>query len=328
MSLRRATSPKRVDETQVEPKVTSEPPSIMYPQQARSHQPSSHQSHSLQPHLLQANQSHASVPPTAVYKSKQLCVPLGMSILKALREVRTNPYIHQKDWGNLHISCSELDINSSTAHGNKYFNIVSAQQMQKFAQEHNFRRFKDLGPLNYSQNYSTAHMLTSHVGEYFMTVHNDTFLSERLGWFDRRPDEYEKHKLRYYPKGDLSWQVELLLEPTNKSLPHVTCTLIDDHLHKEDSLLFSEVWCIVMLTLIALRLAKNEKHNVVPVTLVSFSHRQYRIVQGFMDGKKGIVNIWKSRIIHSDKMGKVQEEMKGILRWLLATPVGDTTKTP
>ncbi|KAI3340078.1 hypothetical protein F4824DRAFT_454008 [Ustulina deusta] len=298
MSLRRATGPK-------------EPQNTMYPQQAHSNQ---------------AHRSHASAPPRAVYRPSQPSVPFGLSMLKPLHDRRSSPYIEKEHWPNLRISCQALDIDSSAAHGGEYFQLVPAQYMPAYAQQHNFHNVEDLGPYRASSKFATASFWNDRLVSCLMAPCNDTRLSDRLGWHGRLPDDFEKPKLWYYPKGDASFMTEFLLEPKDGSLPHFNCALTENHLHKEDSLLFSEVWCIVMLTLLALRLPKNEKHNIVPITIVSFCDWQYRIVQGYVDGKNRVIKVWKSRIVRFNQEGKIRKDLSDILRWLLAKPIGDTTK--
>ncbi|KAI1350542.1 hypothetical protein F5Y01DRAFT_285625 [Xylaria sp. FL0043] len=311
MSQKSINSPKIVEETKTEPQVTVELHSIMYPNQSQSRH---------------AYQSPTSAAPKAPYRPSQPSIPFGMGVLKTLRERKSNPYIDEDTWKALSISCQVLDIDSPAASGGKYFQLVPAEYMQTLAREHRFHEETDLGPYGTSSKFATAFHVDSSLGTCISAVYNNKPLSERLGWKGRLPDEYERPKLWYYPKNNGIWQVEQILEPMSGLLPHISCTLVESHPHMEDSLLFSEVWCIIMLTLLALRLPKNEKHNIVPITMVSLCDRQYRILQSFVDGKECVINIWKSRIVHFNKEGQLQKDFTDILRWVLAKPIGDTTK--
>lgn len=80
-----------------------------------------------------------------------------------------------------------------------------------------------------------------------------------------RPDDWEGPKIRYFPNGE-KWQVEYILAVRDGRLPHVNCTLVETEALREDTLMFSEVWSVLMLTLLFLRHPQNEKFEVVPVS--------------------------------------------------------------
>ncbi len=85
-------------------------------------------------------------------------------------------------------------------------------------------------------------------------------------WYDvDSPDDWEAPKLRYFPS-DEKWQVEYILGVRDGDLPHINCTLLEAEELKENTLMFSEVWSILMLTLLFLRHPQNEKYEVVPVS--------------------------------------------------------------
>lgn len=48
--------------------------------------------------------------------------------------------------------------------------------------------------------------------------------------------------------------------------PHMNCTLLEAEALKEDTLMFSEVWSILILTVFSLRHPQNKKYEVVPVS--------------------------------------------------------------
>jgi hypothetical protein len=63
------------------------------------------------------------------------------------------------------------------------------------------------------------------------------------------------------------WQIQCIELPKDRSKPHINAFLADDASLKEDTLLFSEVWCILMLTL--RKLSRFGPFNVVPVSFYS-----------------------------------------------------------
>ncbi|KAI1287144.1 hypothetical protein F5Y03DRAFT_380567 [Xylaria venustula] len=278
-----------------------------------------------------AHRSHKSVIPRPLYQPKQPSIPFSMALLKTFKNDLDAywPYIGENAWEGLRIRCQPLDINNPhAAPGGKYFQLVPAQLMQTYAQEHEvYLTTVDIdASCTCNQNFDTAYYFIDRLDSSFVAIHNHMHLSDRLGWESREPDTFEKHCLSYHPTGDTAFQSITILEPTGGSLPHIMCTLSDVHLHKEDSLLFSEVYSMLILTLLVLRQPKNENHLIVPITIVSASDWQYRIVQGYVDGKKGTLCISKSPIMHVNRDGQALADFEFIMRWLLAKPTGDTTK--
>ncbi|KAI1272509.1 hypothetical protein F5Y07DRAFT_379707 [Xylaria sp. FL0933] len=287
------------------------------------------------PHQLQSHRthkSHTSAAPRAPSRPNQPSIPFSLGMLKDLMKRKSSPYLDKTTWEALRIRCQVLDINGPAANGGQYLQLVPAEHMNTLAKEHRFHEETDLGPYDEEwggSKFAIAFHVNACLGHCSDNVYNNKRLSERLGWRGRIPDEYERPKLWYYPKyprHNETWQLEYILEPMSGLLPHISCTLVESHPHVEDSLLLSEVWCILMLTVLAFRLPRDEKYNIVPITMVSLCARQYRIVQGFVDGNGSVINIWKSCIVQFNKEGQIQEQVTDILRWVLGKPIGDTTK--
>lgn len=64
----------------------------------------------------------------------------------------------------------------------------------------------------------------------------------------------------------MRWRVPTIFRPKDGKWPHINCTLLETNKIIDDSLMFSEVWSIIYLTLIVLREKGHEKLMVVPVS--------------------------------------------------------------
>ncbi|KAI0902673.1 hypothetical protein F4823DRAFT_621184 [Ustulina deusta] len=258
----------------------------------------------------------------------QACRDAAVKALLSLQPMHTSVrYIRPSDIAALEINCGQLDFNSAESTiGKPFLQLMSVENMDKLAREHGFDRVEGLDDPERTSNFRVATDVAAALDEYLRQRHDDVNVYERSLWNRRAFDTYESPRLTNFQKGSM-WRVDRILEPKNGSLPHVNCFLCDNQNLEEDALLFSEVWCILLFTVSILRQPKYEKHETVPVTVVSASRRKVRIVQGYVDGRSGIVNISKTPIISLDEGEKVcWAECMTILRWLVATPVGKTTE--
>ncbi|KAI3327452.1 hypothetical protein F4824DRAFT_498982 [Ustulina deusta] len=295
MSRRRSVGPLFLEQAGTEPKAstTTEPQNIMH-----SHQ--------------------MSQPLTPV--TQKPVVQVGLHILKQLRPYIAQAHIDSGNWNKFRITCGQLDLSWKSENGGGFLRLITSEKMQQLANQYGFDRMKDLHP-DPRHPFHNSVAVAHHLNRHLFSVYQNDFLANRSKWNFRDPDDWEAPKLRYFPS-DEKWQVEYILGVRDGGLPHINCTLLEAEELKENTLMFSEVWSILMLTLLFLRHPQNEKYEVVPVTVVTISGTTFRVVQGFIDGKAGSVRIHKSGVmpLGPDKKS-VEERMMLIVRWVLAEPV-------
>ncbi|KAK5626023.1 hypothetical protein RRF57_001739 [Xylaria bambusicola] len=249
--------------------------------------------------------------------------PIVKIALKLLRQLRPNIaqlHIDSQNWTQLHITCSKLDLSWKSENGGDFLRLKTPQQMQQIASQYGFDHVSDPSRDPDHPFHDSRHM-ADHLNRHLFAISHDAYLVDCSRWICQHPDGLMARKLGYYP-ADCQWKVDYILDVKDASLPHTNCTLIEAGKLEENKLMFSEVWSILMLTLNCLRNPQKERYEVVPVTVVTISGPTFRIVQGYIDGKTGSVNIRKSGIvpIGSDKK-TMKEQMMLLVRWLIAEPV-------
>ncbi|KAI1748293.1 hypothetical protein F4782DRAFT_517962 [Xylaria castorea] len=295
MSRRRSVGPLCLEQTGTEPKTsrTTEPQSVMH-----SHQ--------------------MSEPLTPVLQKP--IVQVTLQILRQLRPHVAQAHIDSGKWNNFRITCGQLDLSWKSENGGGFLRLITSEKMQHLASQYGFNSLRDLHT-DPRHPFPNSCAVAQHLNRHLFAIYQDGFLAQQSKWDCRHPDDWEATKLRYFP-GDEKWQVEYIMGVKDGRLPHVNCTLIEGEELKENTLMFSEVWSILMLTLNFLRHPQNEKYEVVPVTVITISATTFRVVQGFIDGKAGSVRIQKSGIVPIGPDKKtVKERIMLIVRWLLAEPV-------
>ncbi|KAI1295918.1 hypothetical protein F5Y03DRAFT_399084 [Xylaria venustula] len=298
MSRRRSVGPLCLEQTGTESKASTatEPQNVMYTQQLPQ-------------------------PPAPVLQKP--IVRLALKILTQLKPLAAQPHIAPENWNKFRITCNELDLSWKSEYGGSFLRLITHEKMQQFATQYGFDHIQDLRPGGPDPRhpFSNSDKVASNLNDYLFSVNQDDFPSGRSRWKFHRPDDSEASQLRYFPNDEM-WQVDYILTVKDGRMPHVNCTLIEAGKLKEDTLMFSEVWSILMLTLNFFRQAQNVKHELVPVTIVTISGMTFRIVQGCIDGKTNSVKIKKSSIVPLGPDKKtVKERMMLIVRWLLAEPV-------
>ncbi|KAI0965851.1 hypothetical protein F4678DRAFT_451435 [Xylaria arbuscula] len=249
-------------------------------------------------------------------------VQVALDILTRLKPFASQPHIGPDNWNKFRITCGQLDLSWKSEYGGSYLRLITSETMQQLANQYEFDRIGDLRPggPDPSHPFSNSEKVASHLNEYLFSVHQNASLSDRSRWNFQDPDDWEAPKLRYFPN-DPMWQVEYILSAKIDHMPHVNCTLIEAGKLNDNTLMFSEVWSILMLTLVFLRHPQNVKYELVPVTIVTISGMTFRIVQAIVDGKTNSVKIKKSSIMPLGPDKKtVKERMMLIVRWLLAEP--------
>ncbi|KAK2763952.1 hypothetical protein FQN54_009571 [Arachnomyces sp. PD_36] len=111
-----------------------------------------------------------------------------------------------------------------------------------------------------------------------------------------------------------------------ENLPHTI--VASTHLSSEPELSLRSELMILLLTIYGKGL-KEEclAHEITPVLLLSIRIEHLRLIEAYYDGSKVIVRF--SDPIHlrlKDSSKQQQEAVNWVLRWLAATPVGDTSK--
>ncbi|KAI0905124.1 hypothetical protein F4823DRAFT_612293 [Ustulina deusta] len=110
-----------------------------------------------------------------------------------------------------------------------------------------------------------AHMVGSAVSYCLNTADGTRFLVQKSLWNQREPDELEKPKL-FHLEREVRWVAPWLLQPNSDVLPHVSSFLVEDQTLDENTLLLSEVWCILVLGLLVRRFPKLANQQLVPVS--------------------------------------------------------------
>ncbi|KAI1355353.1 hypothetical protein F5Y01DRAFT_270154 [Xylaria sp. FL0043] len=337
MSRTRAVGPEPIEGRRVNTEVTPARSQTMYPSQPYQSQASS-------------TSHHANLSPSRANNALSPGQKFIDFSIKKLRQLK--PCLHdpkqqrfpKHQWPELGISCGELDfetgkLTTSTAqseNGQSFLKLMAPEAMQQIAVSCNLHHIRGPiihGPEALYTNFHNADALENVVLRCLWTpyVDNKSFLVQKSVWEDYRPDNYEGPKLHNMNgDGDVMWIVPWFLQSKGSASPHVNCILIQQQRLEQDTLLLSEVWCILMLSLlIARRLPAHLNYRTVPVTMVSASSRYIRIVQGWVDSEAGKIRINKSLIVSlgtsesmSDKT--VWAVVSDILRWLLAEPTGKT----
>ncbi|KKZ63204.1 hypothetical protein EMCG_02409 [[Emmonsia] crescens] len=71
------------------------------------------------------------------------------------------------------------------------------------------------------------------------------------------------------------------------------------------------------------------RHEVAPVLMISIRMNQFRIIEAYFDGSKLVVRFSGPIPMElTDSPQKQQKTINTLLRWLVATPVGETLTFP
>lgn len=80
-----------------------------------------------------------------------------------------------------------------------------------------------------------------------------------------RPDDWEAPRLYHIPN-IAYWKVEYISTVKDGSMPHVNCVLAERSELDGKDLMTSEVWSLLMLTVLFFRKPQNQKYEIVPVS--------------------------------------------------------------
>ncbi|KAI1270803.1 hypothetical protein F5Y07DRAFT_405099 [Xylaria sp. FL0933] len=272
----------------------------------------------------------------------QLSYELTVQTLRSLRKKVSQSYISEHEMRQLKINCTDLEFDPTVfpPRADALLELMSPQEMQDLAEQHSFSGHRTIGYLDYT-NFNTA----AHVVDQFVHYLNrpedsqydgdprlwDPMLLEKSPWELFCPGDSSARLLHCIkPWKEQMWMVSSFLEIRDGSCPHITCFSINEARPREDALLFSEVWCLLAMGLLSFLKPQNLKHKIIPVTMISGSSRQFRIVQGYANGDKGTIDLRKTRIVdlgegEEDSEEQHWHEFMTFMRWILARPVGETT---
>ncbi|KAI0970015.1 hypothetical protein F4678DRAFT_437312 [Xylaria arbuscula] len=257
-------------------------------------------------------------------------------------------YLNNTAWQRLHenqlpqqdIICGNLNLSTAQCtSGKSFLQLMSDRNTERFWHAVNGCKVKGLPEPDRTptENFFNAKILFNLFQSCLWAYNDDDkpqpFI-EGSSWERHKLSSFEFNKLSNLNYGKNQWHVPWLLkikaQPHHGGLPHINCFLKLEHRLEENFLLFSEVWVILMVTFLVQEWRSHKLSEIVPVTIVSLSYRQVRIVQGYVDGNTRKVMMNKSRILDLEKGQKIDDiwhEVSTITRWFLGTPVDLSRKT-
>ncbi|KAI1772858.1 hypothetical protein F4818DRAFT_443739 [Hypoxylon cercidicola] len=236
---------------------------------------------------------------------------------KYLASKKATTYLDSNDLDWLKVTCTEIDIDSGTPKDAalKVLELKSLDEMNAIAEANELIEDEVNIPIVNAPDLSNKTLLERNGSWKVARVHGAT---------DEYVDSLKVH-----------WRVNFALDIRDNSKPDIVCFLANDAPFEGDKLLLSELWCILRMGGAKLigkeKLRRDEKpkqdrnQEIAPVTVVSASGRNLRIIQGYVDGDKDCLFVRKSRIINVDR-NEVQN-LEGLMRiacWFLGTPCRKT----
>ncbi|KAI0154856.1 hypothetical protein GGR57DRAFT_502051 [Xylariaceae sp. FL1272] len=260
----------------------------------------------------------------------------GCDVLTQLQKRLEDPLVslHLDDGylADLGVSCRHMDFDPDARHGDALLQLMSAKEMQTLAEEY---RFSSISGHSHGDpdNLSLSGEIIDLLEAYLLSVPQpDDDVEEMLEikkteWSSRCLDvgEYKRPHMAGCYYTDQHWGGDFVLE--NPTYPHVKTFLAAAHPLCEDGLMFSELWTIVQLGTYRFARRESAKFRHIAVTLISGSGRNFRVIQGWIDGENKVVNIRKTGIIH---LGEGEAPYKDpvqrpkiltLMRWLIAEPI-------
>ncbi|KAI2612749.1 uncharacterized protein GGS25DRAFT_476949 [Hypoxylon fragiforme] len=172
--------------------------------------------------------------------------------------------------------------------------------------------------------WSVAHAMWADLASWLGMVEDRAMpgLLDETGWLSMDTSPFTM--LRRHVD-DVHWTLEALFEHADGSRPHVICVLSDSQPLREDCVSLSELLLILSMVFVRITSPEYEQHRLVPVTILSCSGLPVRLVQGFIDPAAEKVVIRKTPIMTRTVRERDCWDLHvGLLRWLTATPVGET----
>ncbi|KAI1767834.1 hypothetical protein GGR53DRAFT_463090 [Hypoxylon sp. FL1150] len=222
----------------------------------------------------------------------------------------------------LNIKCTQVGLDSGTPNdgGFKVVEPKPLNEMDAIAERNNLINVDDVyRPGEYSTgNFYEA----STLGDFFFHefLEKSDALTKKplveLGSWKLGPNENDEH----CTADKIGWRVAFTLHSHDDSMPADTIRFLPQSMPiKHDELLFSELWCILKTS--ARQLKKNElgPDGIAPVTIVSASGRDLRIVQGYIHNNKVLVRM--SEVVNTDQEDEQNlNQLMKVGAWLLGAP--------
>ncbi|KAI1093969.1 hypothetical protein F5B19DRAFT_448140 [Rostrohypoxylon terebratum] len=272
--------------------------------------------HSARPYSAMSHPTQTKLP------ERSKSIDLATQGMNYLRTKRTATYLEPNDLAKLKVECTEIDFDTgiSNDEGPKVLDLRSFDEMDAFAKANNLINNPNVGCLG---EYSPGNWYAAnYLGEFF------------VGLVDLEPQADQPTLLKLHPwnisrrncYGDVRdiiyWRIIFHIRLPNGSRPCTVSFLANEGPLQDDKLLLSEVFSILLRGNHELKLEKNCKYQIAPVTVVSASGRRVRIVQGYADGSKDRIVMRKSRIIDVD--GEKEQNLQGLMRlacWVFGSPL-------
>ncbi|KAI0141197.1 hypothetical protein GGR57DRAFT_487533 [Xylariaceae sp. FL1272] len=258
----------------------------------------------------------------------------GMKVAGRLRKRFKDPYLDEDAMEKLGVSCQYMDFDPepSAQDPDALLALMPAQKMQILAKEYHFSRFHDLDYSDESNMSATSRIANRLHSYLFSTPEPDTlrpdFLIKQTIWDLRGLSDFEEPAAKVF-RDDIKryWLPSFVLYDRNGTNPHLKTYLEESADLREDGLMPSELWTILVLACSAFNQPEWRNFEIIPVTVISGSGRSVRVVQGWADGKKKVVNIRKTRLVHfgdglaRDKDPAHVPKFLTLMRWLMAEPI-------
>ncbi|KAL8354779.1 hypothetical protein RB601_000513 [Gaeumannomyces tritici] len=122
------------------------------------------------------------------------------------------------------------------------------------------------------------------------------------------------------------FSTEWILDYDDGRYPHSVAYMASNLPLNEKYLLAGEVLTIFHLTFHRFVCNLAKANPVVPITLISASNHDVRLLHAFVDDQNSCVHVRKSKIFNFDqgifekKGGRVREDWTNLLRWVIGTP--------
>ncbi|KAI0483973.1 hypothetical protein GGR56DRAFT_2178 [Xylariaceae sp. FL0804] len=238
---------------------------------------------------------------------------------------------HLGDLGITWITCSALDITTGEpADGGQVFiRPLPLSEMRAIDDQHQLRQYDHLSSFhddsmsNHPKMYWHESRFVNMFFEALLTKSGEVEPQELLAsypWTIRLPDP--DTQLYRLDRKD-QWLVLSKIEVLRGCRPHLICFLAQLHPLMDNALSLAEVWSFLALTIHRYydRGGLFRPHRRIPVTLISSCARQVRIVQGWVDGSQGTINLRKTPILNLESSETHWAECLQILSWFMGDPV-------
>ncbi|KAI5927925.1 hypothetical protein F4810DRAFT_645911 [Camillea tinctor] len=234
-----------------------------------------------------------------------------------------SPYVKQRYLTRFNVKCTRLDFNTGNPEddGPVFLKLPPYDKMNAIAQENDFIRDQSVPYVEADLKGSMYEALC--VGE--------ALTHKWSGWVPKTMSDGKDMQALSpwdwcWTVGDrlrtnrFEWATLLVYELRDKSKLDTMCVLMNSTSFDDMTPFLSEIWCILRYSVCKVR--DHHGHFLeAPVTIVSLSGRDARIVQGYIDpGANGLV-VRMSHIIHLNQ--DKEKNMEGIVqlaRWLFAEP--------